>query len=296
MHANGEVPDPLVATSVGKYRVAWVLGRGGMGSVYLAEDPDGRAVALKMVRRDLARDTVFRARFEREARIATQVTNPHLVPVLDYGEHDDVPFLIQRFMGGGNLEERLSRDGPLSIDAALRVTAEIAGGLVALAEHDLVHRDVKPANILLDGDGSAYLTDFGLARDLKGTALTRLEHAIGSPQYMSPEQIRGHAVTQASDVYALGCVLFECLTGAPPFAHVQGIRVMFAQLNEAPADPCAAIDDAPAGLGDAVRTALAKDPAARPVSAGAYVDALLTAAPEAAAARVVLAQRSGPLT
>jgi serine/threonine-protein kinase len=270
--------DPLIGARVGRYRIEAPLGRGGMGHVYRALDPDGAPVAVKMVRRDLARDAVFRKRFEREARIARQVVSPHLVPLVDIGEHDGVPFLVERFISGGTLADRLKREGRLAVDVALRMAAQLADALVALAAHDMVHRDVKPANVLLDDVGDAHLTDFGLARDLKGTALTRLDHALGSPHYMSPEQIRGEAVSQASDTYSLGCVLFECLQGGPPFARAQGMRVMWAQLTEAPEDPCAGSSEAPSELGPAVLRALAKDPAQRPPSATAYVDELAAAA------------------
>ena len=265
--------DPLMGELVGPYRIEGLLGRGGMGRVYLANAHRGDPVALKLVRRDLSRDGVFRKRFEREARIARQVVNAHLVPVIDFGEHDGVPFLVQRFIGGGTLEDLLARDGRLQVEVALGIAGQMAEGLAALAAHGMVHRDVKPANVMLDELGTAYITDFGLARDLKGTALTRLNHALGSPHYMSPEQIRGEPVSSASDVYSLGCVLFECLSGDPPFANVHGMRVMFAQLTEAPPDPCQGLS-APPELGMEVLRALAKEPGDRPSGAIEYIQSL----------------------
>jgi serine/threonine protein kinase len=272
--------DPLMGELVGPYRIEGLLGRGGMGRVYLANDQRGDPVALKLVRRDLSRDGVFRKRFEREARIARQVVNAHLVPVIDFGEHDGVPFLVQRFIGGGTLEDLLARDGRLQVEVALGIAGQMAEGLAALAAHGMVHRDVKPANVMLDELGTAYITDFGLARDLKGTALTRLNHALGSPHYMSPEQIRGEPVSSASDVYSL----FECLSGDPPFANVHGMRVMFAQLTEVPPDPCQGLS-APPELGMEVLRALAKEPADRPSGAIEYIQSLYAIAGLEAVAR-----------
>jgi serine/threonine-protein kinase len=265
-------------TAVGPYQIESLLGVGGMGQVYRAANDAGQTVALKFVRRDLARDTVFRKRFEREARIAQQIIDPHVVPVLDTGDHDGIPYLAQRFIAGGSLQDRLRREGRLEVDVALRIAGQVAGGLGALADHGMVHRDVKPANVLLDEDGVALITDFGLAKDSKGTVLTRPGQALGSPHYMAPEQIRGEEVSSATDTYGLGCVLYECLGGQPPFAHERGIRVMWAQLSDTPPDPCADLAGARPGLGTAVLRALAKIPAERPASAREYVSLVYAAA------------------
>ena len=275
---SGDAPDPLVGSTVGPYRIVDLLGLGGMGRVYRALDGDDQLVALKLVRGDLAQDGVFRKRFEREARIAQQVVHPHVVPVLATGEHDGVPYLAQRFIDGGSLEDRLRDEGRLAIAETLRIGAQVASGLAALGAEGMIHRDVKPANVLLDEQGTAYITDFGLAKDTRSTILTRPGQALGSPHYMAPEQIRGEDVTAATDVYSLGCVLYECLRGAPPFSEQRGMRVMFAQLTDMPTDPCADLADAPAGLGAAVLGALAKTPAQRPASAPEYVRSLYDAA------------------
>jgi serine/threonine protein kinase len=270
--------DPLMGATVGGYRIETVLGIGGMGRVYRATGPGGEPVALKLVRGDLAEDSVFRKRFEREARIAQQVKNPHVVPVLDTGEHEGVPYLAQRFVAGGSLEQRLAREGRLDVPSTLDICAQVADGLDALYAGGMVHRDVKPANVLLDGDGTALITDFGLAKDSQGTALTRPGQALGSLDYMSPEQIRGEEVTAATDVYALGCVIFQCLSGRTPFADKKGMRVLWAQLQDEPPDPCAELQDMPPELGPTILKALAKDPAERPQSAGEYARLLLVAA------------------
>ncbi len=275
---HGEEPDPRIGTSVGPYRIESVLGVGGMGRVYRATDPGGTLVALKLVRADLAEDSIFRKRFEREAKIAQDVKNPHVVPVLDTGEHEGVPYLSQLFIEGGSLEQKLKREGKLDVPTALAICAQVADGLDALFQGGMVHRDVKPANVLLDNDGTALITDFGLAKDSQGTALTRPGQALGSMDYMSPEQIRGEDVTAATDVYSLGCVMCECLSGAPPFADKQGMRVLWAQLQDDPPDPTSGLDGAPAGLGPAVLCALEKDAAKRPQSAGEYARLLHEAA------------------
>jgi serine/threonine protein kinase len=270
--------DPLIGRNVGRYRIEAVLGVGGMGRVYRALDADGQPVALKLVRSDIAEDSVFRARFQREARIAQQVKNPHVVPVLDTGEHEGVPYLSQRFVEGGSLEQKLKREGRLDVPTALAICAQVADGLDALFAGGMVHRDVKPGNVLLDLDGTALITDFGLAKDSQGTNLTRPGQALGSMDYMSPEQIRGEEVTAATDVYALGCVMCECFSGTPPFADRQGMRVLWAQLQDEPSDPTTGLDGVAPALGPAILCALEKDRDKRPQSAGEYARLLYAAA------------------
>ena len=261
--------EPRPGDMVGPYRIESELGVGGMGRVYKAQGPDGQLVALMMVKPDLAMDTVFRKRFEREARIATQVTHRHVVPVLDTGEHEGIPYLTQRFVGSGSLADRLER-GPLDIPTALRICAETADGLDALCEHGLVHRDVKPGNVLLDEQDTAYITDFGLAKDSQGSVLTRPGQALGSLDYMAPEQIRGEAVAGSADVYALACVMVECLTGRPPFGDRQGMRVLWAHLQDDPPDPCDLRSDLPRPLGAVIVQAMQKEPQDRPQTAGEF--------------------------
>jgi serine/threonine protein kinase len=255
---------------VGPYTIESLLGVGGMGRVYEAVGASGEHVALKVVKRDLARDGVFRRRFDREASIAQRVTHRHVVPVLDRGEHDGVPYLAQRFIRGGSLAEKIERDGPLDIKTAVKICLWVAAGLDAVHKAGLVHRDVKPANILLDEDGIAYVTDFGLAKDSQASVLTRPGQALGSLDYMAPEQIRGEPVTAATDVYALGCVMTECLCSAPPFGDRQGMRVLWAHLKDEPPDPCASRTDVSPELSTTIRLALEKDAAKRPPTATAY--------------------------
>jgi serine/threonine protein kinase len=265
-HAPGEM--------VGPYRIKSMIALGGMGRVYLALGPHGEEVALKLVKPDIARDEVVRRRFAREAKMAQRIDHPHVVPVLDVGEHEGVPYLAQAFVRGGTLEERIERNGPLPVAEAVRMCVEVADGLDALHAVGLVHRDMKPANILLDEQQRAYITDFGLAKDTQGSMLTRPGQALGSLDYMSPEQIRAETVGPATDVYGLGCVMLACLTGTPPFADRQGMSVLWAHLQEAPPDPALARSDLPEGFGAAVLRGLEKDPADRPQSATEYARAI----------------------
>ena len=263
---------------VGPYRVESMIGEGGMGRVYRAVGPDGVVVALKVVKAELAKDEVFRRRFEREAGTAARVAHGNVVPVLATGEHDGIPYMAQQFITGGSLEDKIKRQTRLGLNETVDICTQVADGLDALHAEGLIHRDVKPGNILLDGEGKAYITDFGLMKDREASVLTRPGQALGSMDYMSPEQIRGEEVTAQSDVYALGCVMMECLSGAPPFADRQGMRILWAHLQEDPPDPSAGRDDVPPDVGWAITRALEKEPEKRPPTATAYAHMVRIAA------------------
>jgi serine/threonine protein kinase len=257
-------PDERVGTSIGPYLVDGLIGVGGMGKVYSAKGPDGVRVAVKVVKEDLAR----------EAHIAQTVSSPHVVPVLGTGEHEGIPYMVARFIDGRSLEQKLQDEGRLDLPTAVGICAQVAVGLEALWEAGMVHRDVKPGNVLLDNEGTAYVTDFGLAKDPRGSILTLPGQALGSMDYMAPEQIRGEEVTAQSDLYALGCMMFECLNGLPPFADRPGMRVMMAHLQDEPADPAGVS----AEVATAIKTALQKDPDDRPRSGTEYARTLSQAA------------------
>jgi serine/threonine protein kinase len=267
-------PDERVGTSIGPYLVDGLVGVGGMGKVYAATGPDGVRVAVKMVKEDLARDPTFRKRFAREAHIAQTVSNPHVVPVLGTGEHEGIPYMVARFIDGRSLEQKLKDEGRLDLPTAVDICAQVAIGLEALWEAGMIHRDVKPGNVLLDNEGQAYVTDFGLAKDPRGSILTLPGQALGSMDYMAPEQIRGEDVTAQSDLYALGCMMFECLNGLPPFADRPGMRVLMAHLQDEPADPAGVS----AEVATAIKSALAKAPEDRPRSGTEYARNLSQAA------------------
>jgi serine/threonine protein kinase len=257
------------------YRIERILGRGGMGIVYLASERRlERSVALKVIRPEIADDRRFRDRFRLESRTAASIEHPRVVTVFGAGEHDGLLFVAMRYVPGFDLQRFVESRGPLDPERAAGVIAEVADGLDAVHAAGLVHRDVKPANVILaqadagGDDTGAYLTDFGLAKTIAATGgLTATGELIGTVDYMSPEQIRADRVDARADVYALGCVLFYALTGEVPFSDRESSAKMWAHLNEPP--PSAARPGSGSGGLDAViRRAMAKDPAQRYPSAG----------------------------
>lgn len=256
---------------VADYTLEEELGRGATGVVWRATAAAGSVVALKLLDPALAGDAEYRARFMREARVAQAIQEPHLVRILDAGSHDGRPFLVLEYVGGGSLAARLG-DEPLSLEQTLSVVADVGVALDALHRGGIVHRDVKPSNVMLREDGSAALTDFGLAKGAAYTVLTRPGQVHGTLDYLAPEVLRGAAATPASDVYALGCVAFECLAGHPPFADRSLFGVGTAHLEDEPPEPPASSEVAWALL-----RALEKDPAARPATATMYAHLLRTA-------------------
>jgi serine/threonine protein kinase len=270
--------EPSTGDTVGRWTLGEQLGEGGMGRVFRATNGGGREAAVKIVKAELARDGVFRRRFDREARIAQRVEHPHVVPVIDTGEQDGLPYLAQVFVRGGSLEDHIVRQGALAVAEAVRICTAVASGLDALHAEGLIHRDVKPANILLGEDGTPYITDFGLAKDRDASVITKAGQALGSMDYMAPEQIRGEEVSAQSDVYGLGCVMYECLTGKPPFHDRKGMRILWAHLQEDPPDPKEARDDMPDDVTWALLKGLAKEPEQRPPTATAYASMVRVAA------------------
>jgi serine/threonine protein kinase len=262
--------EPRPGDSLGPYRITRVIGRGRMGIVFEGAADGQDPVALKVVTTELSQDDVFVRRFRREVQAAQKISHPNVVPVLAHGEEGGLPYLVQRLIPGGSLADRVAVRGKLELPYAVSLLGAAASGIDALHAAGLVHRDIKPANILLDGD-TPYVSDFGLAKDSQASNLTRPGQALGSLDYMSPEQIRGEDVSPATDVYALGCVMWECLTGAPPFGGRPSMRVLFAHLQEAPPDLTAVLPDVNAATARAVTRALEKEPEDRPAGAAAYV-------------------------
>ena len=271
-------PDPRIGTHIGDYTVTALLGVGGMGEVYRATGPDGVEVALKLVRPDIAREEEFRRRFVREANIAQTVKDPRVVSVITTGEDNGTPYMVQQFIDGESLEQLITRERTLDVATTVAICTDVAAGLEAVWAAGMVHRDLKPGNILLDKEGRAYLADFGLAKDLQGSLLTMPGQALGSLDYMAPEQVEGEPVSAASDIYALGCVVYACVCGKPPFAHLRGTRVMWAHLQDEPPDPLMRNPDLPEPFAEALLTALAKEPEERPQTAGEYARMLAEAA------------------
>jgi serine/threonine protein kinase len=269
--SNPGLQDEMLGQRLGPFRLEAVLGEGGMGVVYRAvREPTGETVAIKVLKQALSRDTVYRQRFEREARVAREVQNRHLVPVLEIGEDDGVHYLAMAFVEGASLDERIEAQGPLPLPECVRIVGELASGLDALHREGLVHRDVKPANVMLDGQGTAALTDFGLARSEAFTVLTKPGQVMGTLDYLAPELISSGSASPASDIYALGCLAYECVTGAAPFADRSMFEVAVAHVEEQPADPALSRPELPPALAWGVLQALEKDPARRPTTARAY--------------------------
>jgi serine/threonine-protein kinase len=250
-----------------------------MGIVFRAlHDTDGRTVALKVLRDELNQDEAYKRRLAREARAAAEVDHPNLTHVLEAGEADGRSYLAVRYVDGRSLAERLLAEGPLPPADVLRLAGEVGAGLDALHERGLVHRDVKPANILLAADGTAVLGDFGLARGQAYTVLTKPGQVLGTLDYLAPELIQGAPGGPMSDLYALGCVIFECIAGAPPFAGRGILRIGMAHLDEEPGDPGLGRAVLPPAVSWTVRQALAKDPSRRPPTATAFARMLRLAA------------------
>jgi serine/threonine-protein kinase len=262
---------------LGEYRLESLLGEGGMGLVFKAVGADGKVVALKVLRRELGEDEVFKERFSQEARAAAEVHHPNLLPIYDAGEAEGRNYLIVRYAEGGSLDDRIRESGALKVDATITLAEQLAGGLDALHDAGLVHRDVKASNVVFDAEGNGMLTDFGLAKGRAYTILTRPGQVLGTAEYLAPELVRGERATPASDIYGLGCMVCECLTGKTPFSDKTLAQIVIAHLDEQPPDPSLERPEIGPDLGAATLIALAKDPARRPESAGAYA-ALLSAA------------------
>ncbi len=263
-----------------RYVLGALLGEGADAQVYYAMDRHlGRTVAIKLLRPTLCTDPTFVTRFEREARSAGRLNHPHIVPVYDYGEAMGTHYLVMEYVRGGDLRASLSRGEALPTQTAVRVAAEVAEALGAAHARGLVHRDVKPANILLTESGQAKVTDFGIAKMLAVPPLTPPSVLLGTPHYMAPEQAAGEAITPATDVYAVGVILFEMLAGRRPFAGDGLLQVAMQHLRQE-APPVDAFNPAvPPALVALVARALAKDPARRFADGGALAAALRALAP-----------------
>lgn len=262
------------------FRIERTLGHGGMGIVYLAREVRlDRLVALKVIRSELAEDERFRARFRDESRTAASIEHPRVVTVFGAGERDGLIFVSMRYVPGRDLGRLITARGALSPDHAASLIAQVADGLDAVHEAGLVHRDVKPANVLVGDDGpTAYLTDFGLAKVAASTSgLTATGEVIGTIDYMAPEQIEGRRVDARTDVYALGCVLFHAVTGQVPFPERESSSKMWAHLNEPP-PAVGSGDGGRAALDPVIRRAMAKEPSQRFPSAGDLGRAAVAAA------------------
>ena len=269
-------------TTVAGYRIEALIGRGGMGAVYrAAEEGLGRKVALKVIAPELAQDERFRERFLRESRIAASLDHPHVIPIYQAGDEDGLLFLAMRYVEGSDLAKVVAEDGALEPKRAVDLLSQIAEALDAAHEKGLIHRDVKPSNVLIAesaGREHCYLGDFGLTKrtgSLSGVSVAG--EIVGTLEYVAPEQITGNALDERADVYSLGCVLYECLTGQSPFPRATDVALLWAHVHEEPTPPCKARPDLPKELDTVLTRALAKEPGRRYRSAGELLAATRSA-------------------
>jgi eukaryotic-like serine/threonine-protein kinase len=219
----------------GRYQLDTRIAAGGMGEVWRASDVVlGRQIAVKVLRSDVAERPGFLDRFRREARNLAMLSHPAIATLFDYGEHEGSPYLVMELVTGENLASRLHRDGPMPVNDVVDVVRRVAEGLAVAHEAGMVHRDIKPANLMITERGHVKITDFGISRLADSPTLTAATDVMGTPQYMSPEQISGQPTSPASDVYSLAVVAFEMLTGQPPFVADSPVAVALAQLHDLP--------------------------------------------------------------
>ena len=259
----------------GRYRLFDALGEGGMAVVYRAHDELlDRAVAVKVLRPAFAADPEFVGRFRQEARNAASLHHPNIATVFDTGTDDGVDFIVMQLVEGEDLERLLARDGRLPLSGAIRIAVDVARALQFGHERGIIHRDVKPGNVLLDRDGDVRVVDFGIARAARDVGVTTAGVMIGSAQYASPEQVAGEPIGASSDTYSLGVVLYEMLTGQRPFDGPTPAAVALERLRVRPAPPSAVAPTLPRSLDPLVMRALERDPDARYGSAGDFAAAL----------------------
>lgn len=273
-----------------RYRLLRTIGQGGMAVVYEAQDMNlSRRVAIKILRPDYSHDGAFVKRFQQEAMTVARLNNPNIVRVYDYGEYNGSPYIVMELVEGPSLEQVLEERGPLPINDAIQYMIEVCNAVEAAHHAGLVHRDLKPGNILLDSDGHVKVVDFGIARAAGGSQMTTTGTTIGTAAYFSPEQAQGLEVGPASDIYALGVVLYELLTGRLPFEHENPITLALMHVRDQPPSPRLYNPRIPRSLESIILRCLSKDPAKRFPDVAALRDALLTYASSPTSAQQTVA-------
>jgi serine/threonine protein kinase len=266
--------DPRLGTELLGYRIESLLGRGGTGIVYRAEDLRlKRKVALKLLPADLSQDNGFRERLLRESELAASLDHPNIVPIYEAGEDDGHVYIVMRYVDGTDLSSMPREQVAVEPLKAVALVTQLADALDAAHQRGLVHRDVKPSNVLVDKRGHCYLADFGLTRRTTEQDDPPSGRMVGTVDYVAPEQIRGEAVGPRADVYSLGCLLYECLTGEAPFGRASEFEALFAHLDETPPSASARRPELPEAIDPVLARAMAKDPKHRYETCGAVVEA-----------------------
>ncbi|HJQ15110.1 MAG TPA: serine/threonine-protein kinase [Anaerolineales bacterium] len=261
---------------LGPYRIINQIGRGGMATVYKAYQPSvDRYVAIKVLPSQLAESREFATRFQQEARIIAKLEHPHILPVFDYGESDGIAYFVMRYMDAGTLKEKMIEGRPLPLSEIDTLFTQLAGALSYAHGHGVVHRDLKPANVLIDSQGNIFLTDFGIAKILESASprLTQTDAIMGTPAYISPEQAQGQPVDQRSDIYSLGIILYEMVTGSVPFVAETPLAVLFKHISDPLPPPSVVKPDIRPAIEKVILKALAKDPRDRFSTAAEFVAA-----------------------
>jgi len=273
---------------LGPYRIINQIGRGGMANVYKAYQPSvDRYVAIKVLPTQLAESKEFATRFHQEARIIAMLEHPHILPVFDYGESDGIAYFVMRYLEAGTLKDKMESGRPLPINEIDRIFTQLADALSYAHTHGIVHRDLKPANALIDSYGNIFLTDFGIAKLLESAAprLTQTDAVMGTPAYISPEQAQGQPVDQRSDIYSLGIILYEMVTGSVPFVADTPLAVLFKHITDPLPLPSKVKPDIPESIEKVILKALAKDPQDRFATASDFVEAWKNALEQAKSVR-----------
>ena len=247
-----------------RYRVRHLLGRGGMGTVYQVDDVDlSREVALKLIRNDIAENAMVLERFKREIQLSSKVTHRNVLRVYDLGEADGVQYLTMQFIAGGDLASLLKRERHLPMERVLKIFKQVCEGLEAAHEQGVVHRDLKPQNVMLGSGDHVYLTYFGLAKTHEQSGMTQTGAVVGTPYYMSPEQVKGEPAGPRSDIYSLGIILYEMVTGSVPYGGNSVYEVMIQRLQKPPRPPRELNPQIPGYVEKILERCLAVDPNAR---------------------------------
>src|SRR5689334_9575579 len=268
---------PRVGSQFASYSIQGVLGRGGMSVVYRADNLRlGNAVALKVLSADLSENDAFRERFVRESRLAASINHPNIIPIYDAGEQDGLLYIAMRYVEGADLKALIRQEGALSLRRTADIVSQVARGLTVAHQRGLVHRDIKPANILTERSGIAgehvdhvYLADFGLMKhQISRSGLTDTGQFLGTVDYVAPEQVEGRPSDYRADIYSLGCVLYECLTGSVPYPRDGDVAVLFAHVQDAVPRITDLRPDLPSTIDEIAARAMAKRPEHRYASAG----------------------------